>query len=272
MITIGITTFNRQRILKFMSESLYRSDLSIPHNIRVYDDCSTEYGEDELKKLFPTAASIRINKANLKADENILEMYKDFLTTDDTHFFNADSDLIFSRDWLKKGMEFFERTDGVLTFFNANLHDSYKDVDDDLCLKITIGSAGTMFSRNRVKELVDHLNSQKNNKSFDWQFSKFFIDNNIPIYCVKNSLVQHIGYTGQNSHFYFDFGRNFDIESLGHGQIINNILESYIDEIGRLEKKRIDDTFYHLKRFLIIIIKKVLPRRVYYSIRQKLKK
>lgn len=272
MITIGVTTYNRLYLLKTMAASLYQSDISVPHNVRLYDDCSTEYSAEDLKKLFPTAVSIKVNKINMKADENIIEMYKDFLKTDDDYFFNADSDLIFSKNWLTRALELIERTSGVLTLLNANLHGSYKDIDEDLCLKKTIGSAGTLFKRNRIEELINFMNPDKNKKSFDWQFSQFFVEMSVPIYCVKNSLVQHIGYTGQNSHFFFDYGRNFAIESLAQGQIINDILENYIDQIGRLEKKRIDDTFYHLKRFIIIIFKKLLPTRLYHSIRHKLKK
>ena len=255
-----------------MAASLYQSDISIPHNIRIYDDCSTEFSKEDLKKLFPTAASFKVNKFNMRADENSLEMYKDFLKNDDDYFFSADADLIFSKNWLSKAMGLIEKTSGILTLLNANLHDSYKDVDEDLCLKKTIGSAGTMFTRNRVEELLNYMNSIGNKKSFDWQFSKYFFGMNVPIYCVKNSLVQHIGYTGQNSHFYFDYGRNFAIENLAQGQIINNVMENYIDQVGRLEIKRIDDTFYHLKRFIITIFKKLLSSRLYHLIRHKLKK
>jgi GT2 family glycosyltransferase len=54
-ITIGITTYNRLDLLKIMASSLYNLNLSVPHNIRIYDNCSSEYTIPELKDLFPIA-------------------------------------------------------------------------------------------------------------------------------------------------------------------------------------------------------------------------
>ena len=271
MITIGITTYNRLKILRAMAESLYQSDISVPQNIKIYDDCSTEYGIDELKKLFPTAVSIKVNETNLKADENTYMMYEDFLSSGDDWFFNADSDLIFSKGWLARAFELIERTNGILTLFNANLHHTYKNIDSDLCLKKTIGCAGTLFKRERMEQLIRFINLSNNKKSLDWQFSRYFNELNVPIYCVKKSLVQHIGYTGQNSRFFFDYGKNFTVETPSQGQMINDILENYIDEIEKLESKRINNATYHLKRFWVILLKKILPSKWYHSLRQKIK-
>ena len=272
MLTIGITTHNRLSTLKTMAASLYQSNIAIPHNIRIYDDNSTEFDIDELKRLFPTAASIKVNTRNLKADQNTFQMYEDFLNTPDEYLFTADSDLIFKKNCLDIGLELIKKTSGILTLLNANSHPVEEDIDEDLCLKKTIGCAGTLLHRDRVAELVSHIHSQKNSKSLDWQFSMHFNSQDILIYCVKNSLVQHIGYSGQNSFIYFDYGKNFKIESAEQGQILNDVLENYVHEIGRLEKERIDNLSYHFRRFVTIILKKLLPRKLYIFLRQKFKK
>jgi len=268
MLTIGIPTYNRLKLLKIMAASLYESNLTIPHNIRIYDDCSAEYGINELKEIFPTAATIKINKVNLKSDKNIYQIYQDFLSTSDELLFNADSDIIFKKDWLDTALRLLKKTNGILTLFNANSHVAYQNIDDELCLKETIGSAGTLFHRDRVTELLTNISSMDMVKGFDWQFSEYFKNVDIPIFCVKNSLVQHIGYVGQNSSFYFDFGRNFKIESSKQGQIINDIFENFIDDM--LERK--NDFFYHLQRCTIIIIKKILPSKIYEKLLIKFKK
>jgi hypothetical protein len=272
MITIGITTHNRLDILKKMAWSLYQSNLSVAHNIRIYDDHSDEFDIAELQKLFPNAASIKVNKKNIKADKNTFQMYKDFLNTSDTYLFNADSDLIFRNDWLDKALKFIKKTSGILTLFNAYTHKLCEEADDDLCIKRTIGCAGTLLRRERVEELVNHIDSLKNAKGLDWQFSRYFNNADIPIYCVKNSLVQHIGYTGQNSSYSFDFGKNFKIESVEQGQIINDILENYAEELEHLEKKRLNNFIYHFTRVIIIIMKKLLPKSFYERVRHKYKK
>jgi len=273
MLTIGIPTYNRKNLLEIMASSLYESNISITHNIRIYDDCSTEYGVDELKRIFPTAATIKINKINLKSDKNIYQMYTDFLSTSDQLLFNADSDLIFSKNWLNTALKLFERTKGILTVFNANSHKSYQTIDGELCLKRTIGSAGTLFSRDRVSELIKKINSMDIVKAFDWQFTEYFNSIGIPIYCVNNSLVQHIGYVGQNSKYYFDFGRNYKIETVKQGQIINDIFEKFIDDIRNLENERDilnNSLLYHLRRCMILMLKKILPKKIFNRLRAKM--
>jgi hypothetical protein len=269
-VTIGIPTYNRINFLKIMSASLYRSDLSIPHNIRVYDDCSSEYGKDTLEDLFPTAKSIKINSINLRADKNIYQMYVDFLSTNDDYFFNADSDIIFTKEWLKNALEMIEKTDGILSLFNTVSHEPYQIIDDLFCLKHTIGSAGTLFKRECVSKMIKYFDSIEKIKGFDWQWCEYLTKNNIKIFCVNTSLVQHIGYTGQNSALYFDVGRGFKIETVEDGQIINDIFVESLNnmlikwkEYKEFRKKineRENNLKYHFFRCLIIIIKILMPK------------
>jgi hypothetical protein len=273
MLTIGIPTYNRKNILELMASSLYDSILSIPHNIRVYDDCSTEYGIEELRKIFPTAISIKINKVNLKADKNTYQMYHDFLSTSDQLLFNADSDLIFCKDWINTAIKLFEKTNGILSVFNANTHDPYKIIDDELCLKKTIGAAGTLFHRDRLSEFLSNITSPDTLTEIDWRFSEYFNDKKIPIYCVKKSLVQHIGYFGQHTKYYFDIGRNFKIETLKQGQIMNDILEEFIDDIRKIDTEREihnNKISYHLIRCIILLTKRILPVKIYDWLKAKL--
>jgi hypothetical protein len=275
MITIAVPTYNRYDILKLMVASLHSSDLSVPHNIRIYDDCSTEYGLDELKQLFPNASTIIRNSINLKADLNMFSFYKDFLSSSDKYLFNADSDLIFNRKWLLHGLELLNKTDGVLSLFNATSHKPKEIVDSTFCIKGTVGAAGTLFTRERIEEIISNFSKLTSSKlsSFDWKWSDFFVKNNIRIFCTNESLVQHIGYQGQNTIIkyrgyrtiktkkpYFDYGRNFKIDSLETGQIINNIFEQFIDQ-NRTEDERIINLLS--KRPIALIektVKKILRR------------
>jgi hypothetical protein len=236
-----------------MAASLYSSDLSIPYNIRVYDDCSTEYGLDELKQIFPNAASIKRNSRNLKADLNMFSFYKDFLASQDKFLFNADSDIIFNKKWLLHGLELIGSTDGVLSLFNATSHHAKEIVNSTFCIKETVGAAGTLFTRERIEEIVNYFSEFQDSElfSFDWKWSEFLVKNNIRIFCTNDSLVQHIGYHGQNTIItyqgykkikthkpFFDFGKNFKIDTLETGQIINDIFEKFVDQ-NRNEDERI---------------------------------
>lgn len=277
MITIAIPTYNRYNLLKIMTASLYSSDLSIPYNIRIYDDCSTEYGLDELKQIFPNAASVNRNSSNLKADLNMFSFYKDFLLSSDKFLFNADSDIIFNKKWLLNGLELIDSTDGVLSLFNATSHQVKEIVNDKVCIKNSIGAAGTLFKRERVEEIVNYFSKLPNSEisSFDWKWSDFLTKENIRIFCTNESYVQHIGYYGQNTTIryrgykiiktqkpYFDYGRNFKVDSPDTGQIVNDIFEQFIDQ-NRNEDERIINLLS--KRPISIIekiIKKIIRRDV----------
>jgi len=271
-VTIGIPTYNRKGIIEIMAKSLYESNLPETCNIRIYDDSSFEYSKDYLYKLFPTAASIIVNSVNLKADENMFSMYKDFLLSEDDCFFNADSDFIFNKQWLLNGLKLLPYTDGVLSIFNANSHPIKKHIDKDLSIKNNIGAAGTFFTRERVLDIVTEFENAKDLKSFDWQWSKFLTNRGVRLFCVNNSLIQHIGHSGQNSRSYFDVGLGFKIETKYQGQVVNDIFVKSIDNVRTIERERIinfeakhakqsNDFLYHLKRCCIIIIKSIFPRR-----------
>lgn len=230
MITIAVPSYNRLALLKIMAKSLYASDLSVPHQIRIYDDCSSEYDIGTIRKVFPDAAVISRGERNLRADGNMHRMYEDFLTTTDEYFFNADSDLLFCKDWLNRALEYIKDTDGILSLFNAGSHPVQEAVNEKFCVKQHIGAAGTLFTRKRIEEIMKQFPDKT--ESFDWKWSRFFNENNARIFCVNNSLVQHIGYNGQNTNpFSFDYGRNFIVDSAENGQAINDIFELFLDTL-----------------------------------------
>ena len=237
-LTVGIATYNRKSMLENMAKSLYLSDLSaFKVNIRIYDDCSTEFNRDFLEKIFPDAASIIVNETNLKADYNTFNMYRDFIKSGDDYFFNADSDLLFNKDWLNFIKENFNKTDGVLSVFNTTRHHPVIEDCGDLVCKEHIGAAGTFFSRERVKQ-----------------------NNKVRIMCSKRSFVQHIGLvSGENSNLYSaDYGTGFSVDSIHNGQILNDLIESmmdtmpeYIDKVKYAEGKRIEGKVKDTKDFKI---------------------
>lgn len=272
-ITVAIPTYNRKHILKIMASSLLESNLTSQVNIRIYDDCSTEFDYQYLKKLFPTAASIMVNEKNVKADKNMLNMYKDFLLSDDEYFFNADSDLIFSSNWLKLVMQNIEESDGVISLFNTKSHETIGSFNSVFLIKQSLGAAGVFFTRKRVKEILDSLQDFKNfnAKNFDWYWSDYLRRKGVKLLCFENSLVQHIGFHGQNSKLYFDVGQGFKVETIEQGQILNNILVSAFQKIRDIEKsrqlideishaKKANDLHYNLKRVFVIIFKKIFRR------------
>lgn len=230
MITIAIPVYNRADILEKMATSLYDSNISdYDYNVRIYDDCSEEFGLEKISELFPDAKSIIRHKKNIGADHNMFYMYNDFLNYDDEYFFNADSDIIFSKNWLEDALYLIPKTDGVLSLFNTKTHLVSSSVDKDLCLKKYYGAAGVLFRKDKIKEICSYF-GYSDIKGFDWQWCRYLRRNNTKLYCVNNSLVQHIGLIGQNSRLCnYDYGCGFVVDSVVNGKILAELFELYMN-------------------------------------------
>ncbi|MCI9141181.1 MAG: glycosyltransferase family 2 protein [Lachnospiraceae bacterium] len=226
-VTLGITTYNRIGTLKRMIESLYASNLEgIDYTIRIFDDCSEQYGTEELQQMFPEKVLIHRHGWNHGADYNIGFMYRSFLETDDEILFNCDSDLIFNENWLQKGLALLEQTEGILSLFNSSSHETVADIGGELCIKNSVGSAGTLMQRDVVRLICDQISKEESYLALDVNWSNLLQTNKIKLYTTKESLVQHIGIYGFNStKSGFDYGKGFTVDSIINGQIINDVLE-----------------------------------------------
>ena len=223
LITIAVATYNRQNILERMARSLYSSILSYPYEIRVYDDASTDYGKDELRRLFPNAASIIIHERNIGPDRNVKYIYHDFLDNGGDYLIHADSDLIFAQDWMEAAIR-IEDTDGVLSLFNAKQHSGEK-IGNGLVEKKSIGCAGTVFKRNIIEQICNSRDVYAE-KGIDWQWSRFLRSEGIRLITTEKSYVQHIGFVGDHSaNGVFDYGEGFEVDSVQNGQMLNDTLE-----------------------------------------------
>jgi len=265
-VTIGITCYNRKSILEKMASSLRRSRIPINISIRVYDDCSTEYGIDYLKVLFPDAKTIIHNDKNYGPDWNTWTMYKDFLKSEDEYFFNADSDILFDPSWLEFSLRNIEKTDGILSLFNTKTHVTLQNIDEDLCIKKDLGAAGTFFKRIKVKELLGVI--EDGSKHIDWQWSDYFTSQGTRLFCSSRSFVQHIGILGYNSiGGFIDFGEKFVICNVEDGQVINDVFEKFIDTSKIACNEKVEkikrSTTYRVGEFIIkpaTIVRKLLKK------------
>lgn len=227
MITIGITTYNRLSMLRRMAASFYASQRPYPYSIRIYDDASTDYDERVLREIFPDAATIYRHTQNVGSDANIWYMYKDFLKYEDEILFNADSDLIFSQNWMERGIALLEMSDGILSIFNASMHKQIVN-QGDIVEKEDVGSAGTFFKHDILEKLINskHQTWETCLEGLDYQWCTFFKSIGIRICASSNSFVQHIGFEGYNSTMdNFDYGVNYQVDSILNGQLINDALE-----------------------------------------------
>ena len=210
-ITIGITLFNRLDYVKKMCLSLQHSIGLEQCSIRIYDDCSDEFSVDEIKKEFPFVSEFKRRDHNLGSDFNIQQMYRDFLETGDDVLVNCDSDMIFHSEWINKIRELLPFTDGVLSCYNSALHTPVEHLainNEKVVRKDSIGSAGTVFSRDIVQSIVYNI---KPSYKYDWDWSRYLSTRGIRLFVTERSYIQHIGIVGQNCDAaqIIDYGLNF---------------------------------------------------------------
>jgi glycosyltransferase involved in cell wall biosynthesis len=196
-VAIGITTFNRPRLLEACTRSLNRVTGIEDARILVTDDCSTDYDAAFLKACFPAQAMIERNSTNGGgADFACRAMIERLCNTDAKILIVTDSDLVFAKDCLDQTFGLIKATDGFLSLFNTPTHPA-TGARGGLILKKGVGAAGTVW-RSDVAQAM--LVATPAGPVFDWRFCEYLTSVHIDIVTVKASLVQHLGFAqGQNS-------------------------------------------------------------------------
>lgn len=210
-ITIGITVYNRLHYVKMMCLSLKNSTALGRCAIRIYDDSSSEFKPDVVINEFPFVTEYRRREHNLGADNNMHQMYMDFLETGDDVLVNCDSDMLFRTDWVNKLFELLPLTDGVLSLYNSALHLPSASLEigrEKLVRKESLGAAGTVFTREIVQSIVENV---KPSFKYDWDWSNYLSSKGIRLLVTEDSYIQHIGIRGENCDacMSIDYGLHF---------------------------------------------------------------
>jgi glycosyltransferase involved in cell wall biosynthesis len=196
MIVFGITVFNRKDIIKLTSRSLN----NLAHgdfSKLIIDDASSDFDENFLHSLYtPNSRILRNIQNSGGADFNLYNLLLTFLSTKGQYIVVLDSDCLLRSDavnlinkHIHSGLEFF-------SIFNTNAHHPISDRGELLEKKI-VGAAGMVISRKIVQMIIDQVYK---GPGFDIRICEFLSNEGIPILCLKDSLIQHIGiFEGQNS-------------------------------------------------------------------------
>lgn len=272
-ITLAIPTYNRKEIVEITSLS-FKELLDI--NIRIYDDRSSEYNLSFLKKIFPTAKEIILRSQNLKADKNMYTIYTDFLNTNDDILIQLDSDMLVGKDFFLMISEISKnilKEEAVYSLYNSNNHNFIENSKlkiingETFRIKDHIGGACVIFSRRIIERIINGIEIKNNDfSSYDYRWSEYLKNNNIPIYVSEKSYVQHLGIGGQNNTSVknIDIGCNF-IEITNIQQA--NYLLKYYEKLFEKQKQYIENMYF--REYLKIRIKKIKLVMYFYK---KLKK
>jgi len=198
-IAIVIPTHNRQEYVKLMADGL-RASIGIRRiEIWIFDDASTDYGEDELREWFTYAQKGILNthiltvKKRVGAHINSRRILEEVLQrTDANVIVHLDSDLILTPTWLMKLKGWMTKSDGIMTMYRSDkIHHGEFDCDKRFCMKSTIGSAGTVWCRKLLETVLSEITEKPT--AFDFQFSMFLSEHEFRILVPVQSPAIHYG-------------------------------------------------------------------------------
>lgn len=207
-VAIGVSTYNRRHLVDLSAASLRSSAIPPDTVLIVVDDASTDYDVDYLRSIFPSFADVRRRPENSGgASFANRDVMGQLLETDADAVLLLDSDLLVSSNFIGLGAPLLRDTDGVLSLFNTPTH---RDIGarGPFVLKASIGCAGSLWRRDLAAKVFSEVPA---GPQWDWRFSDFLVKTGVSICAVRDSLVQHIGYSnGYNSTFGAgDFGVGF---------------------------------------------------------------
>lgn len=245
-MVVGITTFNRRALVEKCARSLSEAEGIHQAEIGVWDDCSTEYGIDFLQRCFPGAVIFR-SPSNLGADRNIYRMYQDFVYRMDADcLVNVDSDLIVNPDFLQCAAGLIDHTDGILSLYHSFKHPggaSYSVAGTVLVEKRSLGSAGVVFTRELLAEIIDKVPPSR---QYDWDWSRYLVASGRRLLVCRESRVQHLGETGYNTSGFLemDFGLGFWPQTEFNRRCLVEITERLFQQCMMLRQEQ--ERRYHL--------------------------
>jgi glycosyltransferase involved in cell wall biosynthesis len=207
-VAIGVSTYNRRHLVELSAASLRSSSIPPDTALIVVDDASTDYDSDYLRSIFPSFSDVRRRPENSGgASFANRDVMRQLLETDADAVLLLDSDLLVRSNFLDVGVSLLGDTDGLLSLFNTPNHADI-GARGPFVLKHSIGCAGSLWRRDIAAKVFSEVPA---GPQWDWRFSDFLLTAGVGIYAVRDSLVQHIGYShGYNSTFgHGDFGVGF---------------------------------------------------------------
>ena len=190
-IAVAIPTYNRRGYVQLCAVALNKS--IDPNDVWIFDDHSSDYSIDDLKKWFHTE-NVQQNTERQKADKQGRHILEWFITTDYDWLVTLDSDLIVRPDWLELLRGMLPRTQGVMSLYHSgNSNHPTLTCGNSLCEMQSLGNAGIVWSKVLAKRML--LDMTQSN-GFDWGWTEWLRQQKIPQYAAKDSLVLHVGMHG----------------------------------------------------------------------------
>lgn len=255
-LVVGIPTYNRKHFVEANAKSLRNAvrPEGIDVHFLVVDDASSEYDVGELTSIYPQGSTVIRREANSGgADRAICDLFRRCVAYNADAVLLLDSDMIVGPNFIAEGLKLLAHSDGIVSLFNTLNHAATEDCGP-MVFKKTVGSAGTLWDQKLAREISEMVET---GRAWDWRFCDYINQSGRKIFCSRNSLMQHIGYSdGENSYLESgDFGVGFidsNVENIS--MTLEVIVRSQI-AIGKKlaaqqvsQNKRISELEYRIKK------------------------
>ena len=254
-----MATYNRKEVLERTIVSLTQVKNIEDVDIFIFDDCSTEYTKEDLKKMIPFAKQIVVRENNLRADRNMYQIHQDYINSNYDILLQVDSDVIFHKDFIEiiKSILSTQTKYPVFSLYNSSNH-PFVEKGNSLEInkvafkeKHSIGGICVLFTdKNILKNILDNIPKERKSFAYDWYWSHKLQEKGTPVMVSKQSFLQHIGVEGQNNKEIkgIDIGLNFTPTNTND---LEFLLQHYEIVISNFAKQNDKYVFFSRNNFFI---------------------
>ena len=207
-IMLAMATYNRKEVLERTIVSLTQVKNIEDVDIFIFDDCSTEYTKEDLKKMIPFAKQIVVRENNLRADRNMYQIHQDYINSNYDILLQVDSDVIFHKNFIEiiKSILSTQTKYPVFSLYNSSNHPFVENRNPLEINKIifkekhSIAGICVLFTdKNILKNILDNIPKERKSFAYDWYWSHKLQEKGTPVMVSEQSFLQHIGVEGQNN-------------------------------------------------------------------------
>ena len=246
-ILIALSTFNRKNITKLCLENLKQIvDKDKKSKLVIYDDASTNYGDEFLKQYSDNVLRFRVSggieRSRVRAFRDFVYIYKDF-----DLFYMTDNDTIHDPDFLEILRKLYESSSKKfdkklpIGLYNSKFHNNPKNViyeNSILSVRKTCPGVSQCFDREMINKMLVFINENPVYETlygFDYHWPASL---NVPFLQTQISYLEH-------------FARDKKEKGLHSTHTIN-------DQRADFERDRAIHPTSYLKKIREKIIKKIL--------------
>ena len=258
-IMLAMATYNRKEVLEKTIVSLTQEKNIEDVDIFIFDDCSTEYTKEDLKKMIPFAKQIVVRENNLRADRNMYQIHQDYINSNYDILLQVDSDVIFHKDFIEiiKSILSTQTKYPVFSLYNSSNH-PFVEKGNSLEInkvifkeKHSIGGICVLFTdKNILKNILDNIPKERKSFAYDWYWSHKLQEKGTPVMVSEQSFLQHIGVEGQNNKEIkgIDIGLNFTPTNINDLEFLLHHYEIVISNFAKQNDKYV---FFSRNNFFI---------------------